>query len=273
MGKRAVGVYRANYWDNFFRFRYDLPVSKTFSWTFEEELQQRKYPADDPRGYSMLRMNTIGKITIDKRTRGRIGHTYIYNDENTRSKAHKNHKYNAMWERKYSDSFKLKVEDIYHYRDGISNNDMDFRENLLAAKATWKLPSRIMLNWGNEYLTRVYAGVRPATTQYRDFRYFQTALSASYMKAKQFDWQIEQKYRTFSYRNPANTPDGWNTVGQPMTEAIYNFFLRSDLKVKLKASQEKTFYKTFDQFAQELLWNFTQPLRITEFYGGLEYDF
>ncbi|HNW34690.1 MAG TPA: hypothetical protein PKM25_07150, partial [Candidatus Ozemobacteraceae bacterium] len=265
-GNEAINLFRSSYWDDYFRFQYELPVSKTFSWNFEDEWQKRNYPSDDPRGYSQLKLKTTANIFIDKQTRGRIGHLYVLNHENTRMKTHKNHEFSGMWERKYSDTFKLRFEDMYHRRNGVVDDSMDFNENILIAKAVWRLPGMIELTWRNEHLNRVYSG-----TAYPDFKYLASLLSASYVKPKNYDWLLETGYKAFSHEKGVNA--GWNESAQPIVLAKVNFVLRDDLKLHLSASSEKSFYKSFDTLAQELLWDFTRPMTITEFYGGLEYDF
>ncbi|HOY67052.1 MAG TPA: hypothetical protein PLP29_09195 [Candidatus Ozemobacteraceae bacterium] len=265
-GNEAVNLYRANYWDNYFRFRYDLPVSKTFSWTFEDEWQKRLYASDDPRGYAQLKLKTTANIFIDKQTKGRFSHQYTGNFENTRSKTHKNHQFAAMWERKFTDTFKLRLEDTFHRRNGLTSDQMDFKENGIVAKASWRLPSKIELTWRNELLERVYAAaVKP------DFRYWGSSVVATYARPKKYDWQFETGYRAFSHEKA--TTGGWNESAQPMVLAKANFVLRDDLKLQLSASHEKTFYKYFDPDAQELLWDFARPVTITDFYAGLVYDF
>jgi len=267
-GNEAVNLFRTNYWDNYFRFHYDLPVSKTFTWLFEDEWQKRLYPSDDPRGYAQVKLKTAAKITIDNDTRARITHIYTNNVENTKAKAHKNHDFNGMWEKNFSKTFKLKVEDNYHKRSTLIGRIMDFRENMFSAKATWKLPQKIELTWRNEYLQRVYR-----TLYYPDYKYFTTGVAASYAKPKKYDWQLEQAYRKFSFQNGNNISTPWTSKAQPFSMAKLGFVLRDNLRLKFTASYEKTYYKTFDTLSQELLWDFTRPMTITEFFGGLEYEF
>lgn len=267
-GNEAVNLFRTNYWDNYFTFSYNIPVSKTFTWLFEDEYQQRTYPSDDPRGYAQVKLKTTGKITIDKNSRARVGYTYINNDENTKAKAHKNHIFNGQYEKKYSEKFKIKAENTYHNRITLIGNIMDFNENDATFQAIWKLPSKIELNWKSEFLTRAYA-----TLYYSDYQYWMSGLHASYVKPKKYDWQLSQDFRGFSYKNGNNTATGWISQAQPVSEFKYHLILRDDLKLKLTACREKTYYKTFDSIAQELLWDFTRPMTVTEFTGGLEYDF
>ncbi|MFZ2960448.1 MAG: hypothetical protein WA705_26515 [Candidatus Ozemobacteraceae bacterium] len=266
-GNENKDFYRSSYWDNFFRFRYDLPVSKTFAWVFEDEHQQRVYGGDDLRGYALLKLKTTAKITIDKDTRARLSHTYTFNDENQKAKAYKNHVLAGVWEKKVSPSFKIKVEDSYFRRDGLQDSRIAFRENVLTVTPSWKLPSKIDLAWKNEYLFRNY---NVLGAPYAHYKYFQTGIQASYALPKKYDWQFDAMSRNFSYQPLGG---GWNSKTQPLFQAKGNIHVRKDLKVNLLASTEKTFYRYFDTIAQELLWNFNQPYTITEFLAGIEYQF
>ena len=145
---------------------------------------------------------------------------------------------------------------------------MDFKENMFTAKLFWNLRNKMKLVWNNEYLERVYDQLF-----YRDYRYFLSGLNLSYAKAKKYDWKLTQNWRKFSCRNGNNVSTGWTSETQPLTEVRFNVKLEEDLKLKLRASWEKSFYRSFDSLSQELLWDFTRPMTITEFYGGLEYTF
>ncbi|RCK73036.1 MAG: hypothetical protein OZSIB_3295 [Candidatus Ozemobacter sibiricus] len=173
-----------------------------------------------------------------------------------------------MWEKKFSDRFKLKVEDTFHRRYTVIGDVMDFGENVLSARATWRLPSKIEAGIRGEYLLRRYTALF-----YRDYRYLLGGVFASYAKPKKYDWSFVQDFRKFSYRNGNNIATDWNDQSQPITEGKFNYYLSDDLKIRLSASREKTYYKSFDTTSQELLWDFTRPMTVTEFYGGLEYDF
>jgi len=267
-GQESITLFRSDYWDNYFRFSYSLPVSKTWKWTFEDELQKRKYPSDYGRGYAQLKVKTTGHITIDKISRAKIGHTFTSNEENTEQNAHKNHEFMGMWEKNFSKTFNLKVEDNFHRRYSKIGDTMDFKENVVAAKATWKLPSKVELTWQNEYLSRFYVSL-----QYPDYRYFLSGLSASYAKPKKFNWSLGHAQRSISYRNLPKAATGWSTQSQPISEGKFSYYLRKDLKLRFTASREKTYYKYFDSISQDLLWDFAQPITVTEYFGGLEYNF
>ncbi|MBF0407340.1 MAG: hypothetical protein HQM10_08300 [Candidatus Riflebacteria bacterium] len=267
-GSEAVNLFRTTYWDNYFRFRYDLPVSKTFTWVFEDEYQERGYPSDYLRGYSQKKLKTTAKVTIDKDTRGRLEHTYTYNSENMRAKAHVNNQYGVMLEKKYSKHFKVKFEDSYHKRGSVQGDALDFRENMIGLKPTWKINNRVDLSWKNEYLNRGYqAAVFP------DFKYFISAIQASYNRPKKFDCQIEAGRRNFSYIDFDTASFDWTSKNQTVLLAKARYNLRKDLSLNFSASKEETFYRDFDPRSQELLWNFRQPMDITEFIGSLEYQF
>lgn len=267
-GNEAVNLFRASYWDNYFRFKYELPVSRTFTWIFEDDWQKRNYASDFPRGYAELKLKTTARINIDDKTRGRFAHTYIFNDENTKARAHYNHIFNAFWEKKFSDSFRLRLEDTFHRRHSLIGDVMDFKENDIRAMATWRLPSKILLSAKLNYLSRVYNAL-----VYPDFKYWLGGLEASYSKPKCYDWQLEQSFRRFSFRNGNNLLTDWVSRSQPISSVKINFVLTDDLKLRLSALREKTYYRTFDTLSQELLWDFTRPMIVTEFYGGLEYSF
>ncbi len=145
---------------------------------------------------------------------------------------------------------------------------MDFRENFLNAKLSWRLKSKIDLTWNSEYLTRFYD-----TTFYRDFRYLLTGLNFSYAKPGSYDWKVDQSWRKFAFRNGNNVNTGWEDEAQPITQLQYNYIINADLKLRLRASWEKTYYRSFDSLSQELLWDFARPMTVTEFFGGLEYTF
>lgn len=266
--REAVGLYRASYWDNYFRANYDLPVHDKLSYLIEGQYQKRNYLADEPRGYAQLNFFSAARLKFDRNTRGQFDYRYVYNDENTRFRAHKNHKLHGMWERKINKSFKIRVDDTYHMRDSVEGQVMDFKENLLNAKLSWLLNNGVALTWNNEYLSRIYDQI-----VYRDYRYMLSGLQFSYASGSKYDWKIEQSWKKFSFRNGDNVSTGWESEAQPFTEIRYNVALNEELKLKLRASWEKTFYREFDTRSQELLWNFARPMTITEFYGGLEYQF
>lgn len=266
--QESVSLYRASYFDNYFRVNYDLPVHDKLTYLLEGQYQKRSYLADEPRGYSQLNLFSAARMKFDKDTKGQVDYRYIYNDENTRFRAHKNHKLHGMWQRKVTDKFKIRVDDTFHQRNSVQGEVMDFKENLLNAKLSWVLNSGIALSWVNEYLTRIYDQLI-----YRDYRYFLSGLQFSYASGRKYDWKVEQSWRKFSFRNGNNVSTGWESEAQPYTEVRYNVALNDVLKLKLRASWEKSFYRSFDTRSQELLWDFTRPMTITEFYGGLEYEF
>ncbi|GAB4267962.1 MAG: hypothetical protein Kow0029_02900 [Candidatus Rifleibacteriota bacterium] len=266
--KESVNLYRASYFDDYFRVNYDLPVHDKLSYLFEGQYQKRSYLADEPRGYAQLDVFTAARLKFNKNTKGQVDYRYIYNDENTRFRAHKNHKLHGMWQKKINDRFKVRIDDTYHLRRSVEGEVMDFRQNSFNAKLSWILNSGIALTWNSEYLARIYDQI-----VYRDYKYFQSGLQFSYAEAQKYDWKVEQAWRKFSFRNGNNISTGWESEAQPFTQVKYNVALNDDLKLKLRASWEKSFYRAFDTRSQELLWDFTKPMTITEFYGGLEYEF
>ncbi|MEW6711543.1 MAG: hypothetical protein AB1403_17100, partial [Candidatus Riflebacteria bacterium] len=266
--REAINLYRASYWDNYFRVNYELPVHDSLTYLVEGQYQKRNYLADEPRGYAQLNFFSAARMKFDRNSKGQFDYRYIFNDENTTFRAHKNHLFHGMWQKKVTDTFKIRVDDTFHVRNSVEGEVMDFKENLFNAKLSWALRSGIALTWNNEYLSRIYDQI-----VYRDFRYFLSGLVFSYAKGSKYDWKFEQSWKKFSFRNGNNLSTGWEAEAQPLTEVRYNVALNDVLKLKLRASWEKTFYRQFDTRSQELLWDFTRPMTITEFYGGLEYEF
>lgn len=266
--KEAVNLYRTSYHDNYFRANYDLPVHDKLSYAFEGQHQKRNYGSDELRGYSELNLFSAARFRINKDTRAQADYRYVYNDENTRIRAHKNHILHGMWQKSYGKDFKLRIDDSFHTRSGVVGEDMDFKENFLNAKLSWQLKNRIDLTWNNEYLTRSYD-----KTFYRDYRYFLSGLNFSYAKPGTYDWKVDQSWRKFSFCNGNNVNTGWESEAQPITQLQYNYVVSADLKLRLKASWEKSYYRSFDSLSQELLWDFARPMTVSEFFGGLEYTF
>lgn len=264
----AANLYRTSYYDNYFRAGYDLPMHSKLSYSFEGQYQKRNYSADEPRGYSELNMLAAAKFRIDSDTRAQADYRYVYNDENTRIRAHKNHKFHGMWQKNYSKSFKVRLDDTLHLRNTVVGDIMDFKENSFAAKLAWRLNNGVNLGWNSEYLTRSYDALF-----YRDYKFLHSGLEFSYAKSGEYDWTVDQSWRRFSFRNGNNVSTGWEDEAQPITELKYNYVLQADLKLRLRASWEKSYYRSFDSISQELLWDFARPMTITEFYGGLEYTF
>jgi len=266
--QEAVNLYRTSYYDNYFRANYELPVHDSLSYGFEGQYQKRNYGSDDLRGYAEMNLFSAARFKIDKDTRAQADYRYVFNDENTKIRAHKNHKLHGMWQKSYNKDFKVRLDDTYHARSSVVGETMDFRENMFTAKLSWRLKSKIDLTWNNEYLTRYYE-----ETFYRDFRYFLSGLNFSYAKPGTYDWKVDQSWRKFAFRNGNNVNTGWEAEAQPLTQLQYNYIINADLKLRLRASWEKTYYRSFDSLSQELLWDFARPMTVTEFFGGLEYTF
>ncbi|NCB39455.1 MAG: hypothetical protein EOM80_11865 [Erysipelotrichia bacterium] len=266
--RESVNLYRTSYYDNYFRATYDLPVHEQLSYSFEGQHQKRNYGADEPRGYSELNLFGAAKFKIDKDSRAQADYRYVYNDENTRMRAHKNHKFHGMWQKSYSKDFKVRVDDTLHLRRTVVGEVMDFRENAFSAKLSWRLKNSMDLTWNNEYLNRIYDEIF-----YRDYKYLLSGLNLAYAEVGKYDWKVSQSWRKFSFRNGNNISTGWDGESQPITELRYNYVIQQDLKLRLSASWEKSYYRSFDSLSQELLWDFTRPMTITEFFGGLEYTF
>lgn len=266
--RESVNLYRASYYDNYFRLNYELPIHDGLSYSFEGQHQKRNYASDEPRGYTEVNLFGAARFKIDKDSRAQADYRYVYNDENSRFRGHKNHKLHGMWQKNYSADFRVRLDDTMHLRTSVVGEDMDFRENLLTAKLSWRLKNEMNLVWNNEYLTRIYDRLI-----YRDYKYLQSGINLSYAKAGKYDWKIDQSWRKFDFRNGNNISTGWEGEAQPITELQYNCTIHTDLKLRLRASWEKSYYRSFDSQSQELLWDFTRPMTISEFYGGLEYVF
>lgn len=266
--QESVALYRTTYWDNYFRAAYELPVHEKLSYSFEGQYQKRDYGSDEPRGYAEMNLFTAARFKIDKDTRAQADYRYVYNDENTRIRAHKNHKLHGMWQKSYGKNFRVRLDDTLHLRNTVVGEVMDFRENSFTAKLSWRLKNDINLGWNSEYLTRTYDALF-----YRDYKFLHSGLVFSYARPGSYDWSVDQSWRRFSFRNGNNVATGWEDESQPITELKYNYVINSDLKLRLRASWEKSYYRSFDSLSQELLWDFARPMTITEFYGGLEYTF
>ncbi|MDD3146410.1 MAG: hypothetical protein PHD82_03830 [Candidatus Riflebacteria bacterium] len=267
--QESVNAYRTSYFDNYFRLNYDLPVHDKLAYAFEGQHQIRSYASDEPRGYKELNLFTAAKFKFDKDTRAQADYRYIYNDENTRDRAHKNHKLHGMWQKNFSPDFRVKVDDTMHIRTApdAGGKDMEFKENLFNAKLSWRLKNSMQLVWNNEYLRRIYERLG-----YRDYRYLLSGFQLAYAHGRKYDWKLEQSWRWFDFRNGA-VSTGWEGETQPITVLAYNCSLKDNLKLTLRASWEKTYERPFDVDSNELLWKFTAPKTITEFSGGLEYVF
>lgn len=267
--REAVNLYRASYFDNYFRLNYELPVHSKLAYSFEGQHSIRSYAADDPRGYKELNLFAAARIKIDEKTRTVYDYRFVHNDENSRDRAHKNHKLHGMWQKNFSDDFRARWDSDYHVRtaDVTAGEDMEFKESLQNIKLSWRLKNQMNLVWNNEYLNRIYERLG-----YRDYRYLMSGVALSYAKARKYDWKIDQSWRKFNFRN-GTISTGWEGESQPITEIQYNCSLSDDLKLRLRASWEKSYYRQFDAKSQELLWDFTRPMTISEFFGGLEYVF
>lgn len=269
--QESINAYRTSYFDNYFRLNYELPVHDSLSYAFEGQHQVRSFASDEPRGYKELNLFTVAKFKISKDVRAQADYRYVYNDENTRDRAHKNHKLHGMWQKSFSEDFRVRVDDTMHIRTATDagGKKMEFKENLFNTKLSWRLKNSMQLVWNNEYLSRLYERL---SVNYRDYRYLLSSFQLSYAKARKYDWKIEQGWRWFDFRNGA-VSTGWEGETQPVTMIGYNCSLREDLKLTLRASWEKTYERPFDVDSNELLWKFTAPKTNTEFSGGLEYMF
>lgn len=267
--QEAINLYRASYFDNYFRLNYELPMHEKLSYGFEGQHQVRSYGADEPRGYKELNLFTVARFKIDDSTRAQADYRFVYNDENSRDRAHKNHRLHSMWQKNYNKDFKVRYDSDYHFRRAVDalGEDMEFNEGLYNVKLSWRLKNDVSLTWNNEYLSRIYERLG-----YRDYRYLMSGVNLSYAKGRKYDWKFDQSWRRFNFRNGV-VSTGWEGETQPITDLQYSCALESDLRLRLRATWEKSYYRSFDPKSQELLWDFTSPMTITEFFGSLEYTF
>jgi hypothetical protein len=128
--RESVNLYRASYYDNYFRATYELPLHEKLSYSFEGQYQKRNYGADEPRGYAELDLAAMARFKIDSDSRAQADYQYVYNDENTRVRAHKNHKLHGMWQKNYGRDFRVRIDDTLHLRNTVVGEVMDFREKL-----------------------------------------------------------------------------------------------------------------------------------------------
>lgn len=264
----SLALFRTSYCENYYRFYYYIPVNKTWQWTFEHEYLIRDYFIDEPRGYKQLKFKTTGNIEIDNKSRAKIKHEYIFNDENTRSKSHKNHIWFASYEKKLNDKVSIKLEDNYHLRYSLDSGIMNFKENTVNLQNSYKISKFIDVVLKFEYLLRLYL-----EHYYRDFKILTTVLQFNLSNNSNIIATLDIGKRKFEHRNGNYIATDWNNEDQPMAVCNISYKLSKDKRLKFKYSYEKTFYKSFDTESQELLWDFTKPMVITEFYGGVEYYF
>lgn len=264
----AVNLFRTNYYDNYFRAAYNISLHDALAYNLQGHYQKRTYGSDRPRGYAELDLSALATFNLPRRTRAQASYRYLYNDENTRTRAHKNHIVSANWNRRVNRNFSIRIEDTYQMRDTVIGEIMDFNQNHLSAQLSWRFENSLNLSWITEHVNRRYTQLF-----YRDFRYLQTGLRLSGAKRGSYDWRIDQSWRKFEFRNGNNLSTAWDGETQPHTRVNYNYNLSDDVRLALRASWQKTYYRSFDSMSQELLWDFTRPMNITEFFGSVEYLF
>ena len=221
--REAVNLYRASYFDNYFRLNYELPVHNKLAYSFEGQHSIRSYTADEPRGYKEVNLFAAARIKIDEKTRTVYDYRFVHNDENSRERAHKNHKFHGMWQKNFNEDFRARWDSNYHIRtaDVTAGEDMEFKENLQNVKLSWHLKNEMNLVWNNEYLSRIYDRLG-----YRDYRYFMSGLALSYAKVRKYDWKIDQSWRKFNFRN-GTISTGWEGESQPIRSEEHTSELQS----------------------------------------------
>lgn len=263
-------AYRSSYYDDYFQLNYNLPVNEKVNYTFEGSYDKRNYSADRPRGYAELNIFNGVSVQTDRRTVVSGDYRYVYNDENTRDYAHKNHIFHVGWNRNFNKSYRLRIEDTYQDRNSVQNKRLDFKQNTASAEFMWKLQGKYNLTWNTTHFNRSYDSISLGTA---DYRYLESGFELSYSKRKSYDWRISQSWRNMEHRNWGGIVTGWEKRVQPITELKYNRWLRDDVKFGIRATWEKTYYHDFNSESQEMEYNFGDLIYNKEFYVSLEYLF
>lgn len=266
----SIVAYRTSYYDNFFQLSYELPVNDKVTYSFDGEYTKHNYGADEPRGYTELNVFNGVTIKTDDRSMLKGDFRYVYNDENTRSSAHKNNILHIGFVRNVNKNFRITVDDIYHDRNSVENEALDFKQNTLTADFSWRIRNDYRLSWISEYFQRDYDNISLGVA---DYRYFESGFDISYSKRKAYDWKISQKWRDIGYRNWGGVASDWHNRVQPVTEIRYNKWLRDNLKLGLRAIWEKTYYREYNNDSQELEYHFDDLMYNKEIYASLEYIF
>ncbi len=266
----SIAAYRTSYYDNIFQFSYELPVNDKVTYTFDGDYTKHNYGSDEPRGYAELNVFNGVVIKTDRRTYLKGDFRYVYNDENTRSSAHRNNIYHIGWQRNFNRDYRLTIDDTYHDRNSVENGALDFKQNTLTTDFSWRIKKNYRLSWVSEYFQRDYDRISLGVA---DYRYFESGFDISYSKRKAYDWKISQKWRNMSFRNWGGVATDWTTRVQPVTEIKYNHWLRDNLKLGLRATWEKTYYREYNNDSQELEYHFDDLMYNKEIFASLEYIF
>ena len=266
----SVEAYRTSYYDEYLQIGYELPVNHKLTYSFEGEYTKHEFGSDEPRGYSEINLFNQFVTKVDSRTYVIGDYRHIYNDENTRTSAHKNNIFHVGWKRNVNKDYMILLNETYHDRNSVDNPAIDFKANKLSAEFDWRLRNNYRLNWNTEHYQRRYDNISLGVS---DFRYLESGLTFSYAKRKAYDWKLSQKWRKMGYRNWGGVASGWNDRIQPVTEIKYNKWLKENLKFAVKASWEKTYYREYNNDSQDLEYNFNDLMYNKEIYASIEYIF
>lgn len=266
----SVVAFRTSYYDNYFTLGYELPMNRRVTYRFNGEHTKRNYASDHSRGYSEINVFNGFSMKVNKRTFVSADYRFIYNDENTRTAAHKNNIMHVGWIKNFNKNYKVKLDDTYQNRYSIINNRLDFGQNKFTAVFDWRIKDKYSLKWNTEYFNRRYDYIALGTA---DYRYLLSGFEVSASKHKVYDWRVSQSWRKLEFRNWGGVSTGWDGGVQPVTELKANYWLKDDIKLGVRATWEKTYYREFNSESQELEYNFGDPMYNKEVYLSLEYIF
>lgn len=269
----AVGLYRTSYYDNFFRFDYVIPSNEKITYEFEAQHNKHEYGSDYERGYSELDLMLAARMKLNDSLRAQLDYKYIDNDENSRILAQKNNEAHLMLLKTVNPVLKIRFDHNFHKRESVVGDTMNFDENISKLKFSWQINKETSIAWNTEYNGRTYD-----VTQYEDYRSYSTGLDLRYVKRNSHEWRAvialkRMEFRNF-YREGAVLPDSdWQGESQPSFSVEYIKPINKDLKLVSSFSYEKTYYRSYDTYMQDLIWDFAKPMIIREFDIRLERKF
>jgi hypothetical protein len=270
--KEAISLYRTSYYDNFLRMSYTLPMHSVLTYVFEAQHNKHEYGSDKERGYSELDLFAAAKMKLTQKTRAQLDYRFVDNDENSKNLAHKNNMVHLMVQKNVNETLRFRFDHTYHNRDTVVGKAMNFDDHDSLARLMWRL-NNVNITWKTGFNSRIHD-----ETSYVDYRYYYTGLDIGYQKPKQYEWRIrpsvrKMEFRNFYQQNKLDPIGSWEDEIQPSIEVEYIKPLKDDLKLTLTATHEKTFYRTYDSYMQDLLWNFAKPMVNSEIVGKLEQSF
>lgn len=270
--KEATSLYRTSYYDNFLRMSYTLPMHSVLTYVFEAQHNKHEYGSDKERGYTELDLFAAAKMKLTQKTRAQLDYRFVDNDENSKNLAHKNNMVHLMVQKNVNDVLRFRFDHTYHNRDTVVGKAMNFDDHDSLARLMWRM-NNVNITWSTGFNSRIHD-----ETSYVDYRYYHTGLDIAYHKPKQYEWRIrpsirKMEFRNFYQQNKLDPVGSWEDEIQPSVEVEYIKPLKDDLRLTLTATHEKTFYRTYDSYMQDLLWNFAKPMVNTEIVGKLEQSF